>query len=203
MSFVLPVLKYSYEDLQPAISREIMELHHLKHHKAYVDKLNRALEKYPEYSDWTIVELLSRLDQLPQDVQQTVRDQGGGHYNHSLFWQCMTPGGTILDSSEFYNAIVRKFGSVERFVEDFTTQARSLFGSGWVWLTNDVDIVTSANQDNPIMSGDQEPLMGLDVWEHAYYLDYQNKRDDYIQAWWGVVDWEFVTKRYDTSHSNR
>lgn len=201
MKFLLPSLPYEYDALEPAISREIMTLHHTKHHQAYIDKLNEAFAKYPEYEAWTIVDLLRRIDELPGDLQGVVRDQGGGHYNHNLFWRCMTPGGATLKSGYLYNAIVQKYGSYEAFVEEFTSQAHALFGSGWVWLTHDVDIITTQNQDNPLLGGGVEPLMGLDVWEHAYYLDYKNRRDDYIRAWWSIVDWDFVAKRYNASYS--
>ena len=194
--FSVPDLPYAYDALAPAISKEIMELHHSKHHKAYVDKLNAAIEKAPEAKDYSLVELLRHLDQLPDSVRQAVRNNGGGHYNHSLFWQCMTPDFVELADGPLRQAVVAKYGSFDAFVEKFTLAATGLFGSGWVWLTKDLQIQAMPNQDVPIMQGEDEPLMGLDVWEHAYYLDYKNKRDEYIENWWKAVNWGFVEERY-------
>ena len=191
----LPTLGYDYGALGKYISADIMKLHHDKHHQAYVDKLNKALEAAPEFAADPIEELLTKLDQLPDSVQTAVRNNGGGHYNHTLFWQWMSPDGGGEPRGELADAIVSKYGSYQAFVDEFTTQALGVFGSGWVWLAPDLTITTSPNQDTPLMSGAPAPILGLDVWEHAYYLDYKNKRDDYVKAWWNVVNWDFVASR--------
>lgn len=173
-----------------------MELHHSKHHQAYIDKLNAAVEKDPTLRDRTLLDLLTHLESIPEPLRITIRNQGGGHYNHSLFWQCMCPGGSKLSSGTLRTALEQKYGSVDTFTQQFTDAAVSLFGSGWVWLTRDLEIITLPNQDTPMALGKGEPLMGLDVWEHAYYLDYKNKRDEYIRNWWDIVNWQFVEERY-------
>lgn len=173
-----------------------MELHHSKHHQAYIDKLNAAVEKDPTLRDRTLLDLLTHLESIPESLRITIRNQGGGHYNHSLFWQCMCPGGSKLSSGILRTALEQKYGSVDTFTQQFTDAAVSLFGSGWVWLTRDLEIITLPNQDTPMALGKGEPLMGLDVWEHAYYLDYKNKRDEYIRNWWDIVNWQFVEERY-------
>lgn len=197
MTYRLPELPYEYQALEPAISEAIMRLHHTKHHKAYVDKLNAALEKEPTLQDVNLVELLSDLERVPESIRSAVRNHGGGHYNHSLFWQCMAPGAGGMPSGKLSDAIVAKWGSFEAFTEEFNAKALGLFGSGWVWLMRDLEILAMPNQDTPMTEGKGEPLMGLDVWEHAYYLDYKNKRDEYIMNWWKVVNWGFVEERYD------
>jgi Fe-Mn family superoxide dismutase len=194
--YTLPELTYSYDALEPHISGAIMELHHNKHHATYVEKLNVALEPYPEWQSLSIEELLRRINELPEDIHQAVRNNGGGHYNHSLFWKTLSPNGGGKPEGALGEALIAKYGSFEKFVEQFDAAAISLFGSGWVWLTPELEIKTSPNQDSPLIDGEAEPLMGLDVWEHAYYLDYKNHRDEYVSAWWNVVDWEFVTDRY-------
>ena len=194
--FTLPNLPYAYDALEPVISKAIMELHHQKHHQTYVDKLNAALKDQPDLQNKSLVELLSHLDELPESIRSAVRNQGGGHYNHSLFWQLMSPNGGGEPSGILADDLAKKYGSFSEFTEQFNAGAVGLFGSGWVWLTNELEIIASPNQDNPMMLGRAEPLMGLDVWEHAYYLDYKNKRDEYIQNWWKVVDWGFVKERY-------
>jgi len=194
--FTVPDLDYAYDALGENISKEIMELHHDKHHKTYVDKLNAAIATYPELANNTIVELISNLEALPDDIRGAVRNHGGGHYNHSLFWKVMSPNGGGQPEGSLGDAIVAKYGSYQAFVDEFTSKALAVFGSGWVWLQPDLTISTSANQDNPLMEGGDEPLLGLDVWEHAYYLDYKNKRDDYVAAWWNVVNWPIVAERY-------
>lgn len=194
--FTLPDLPYEYDALEPVISEEIMRLHHTKHHQAYVDKLNAAVAQVPELTGRSIIELMKSLDQIPESVRTAVRNQGGGHYNHSLFWTIMTPDGIEGPAGKLQEDIVAKYGSFDEFIAQFNQKALTLFGSGWVWLTPDLEIVAQPNQDNPIMQGGKEPLMGLDVWEHAYYLDYKNKRDDYIQNWWKVVNWPVVEERY-------
>lgn len=195
--FTLPELPYSYDALAPVISEEIMRLHHAKHHQGYVNKLNAAIEQASELSGRSLVELLSDLDAVPENIRTAVRNQGGGHYNHSLFWTIMAPKAGGEPRGRLLDALVSKYGSFDTFVSEFNQKATGLFGSGWVWLTKDLDIVASPNQDSPLMSGKGEPLMGLDVWEHAYYLDYKNKRDDYIQNWWKLVNWPVVEARYE------
>ena len=194
--FTLPELPYDYAALAPVISEEIMRLHHTKHHQGYVNKLNAAIEQAPELSGRSLVDLLSGLDQVPESVRLAVRNQGGGHYNHSLFWTVMAPNAGGQPNGALFDNIVSKYGSFEEFTAQFNKKALGLFGSGWVWLTKDLEILAQPNQDNPMMDGRGEPLMGLDVWEHAYYLDYKNKRDDYIQSWWKVVNWSVVEARY-------
>lgn len=194
--YTVPALQYDYDALAPHISGDIMRLHHDKHHRAYVDKLNAALESHPEWHSLSIEALLQRVADLPEAIRTAVRNNGGGHYNHSLFWKVLSPQGGGEPGGALGEAIVAKYGTVHEFKAQFNASALSLFGSGWVWLTSELDIVTSPNQDSPLMDGEAEPLMGLDVWEHAYYLDYKNKRDDYVEAWWNVVDWGFVASRY-------
>ena len=196
--FTVPKLSYDYHELEPHISAEIMQLHHDKHHQAYVDKLNKALEGHDELADLSIEDLLRSLSTVPEEIRKAVRNNGGGHYNHSLFWQVLSPRGGGEPAGTLATALSEKYGSFQQFVEQFNAAALGLFGSGWVWLTPDLEIVASPNQDCPLMDGTAEPLMGLDVWEHAYYLDYKNKRDDYVAAWWNVVDWAFVASRYKT-----
>lgn len=192
--FQVPELDYDYAALAPAISEEIMRLHHQRHHQGYVDKLNVTLEGVEASSD--IARLLGKLDELPETIRRTVRNNGGGHYNHSLFWRVMSPDGGGQPGGELAERIEAKFGGYAQFVEQFTTEALGIFGSGWAWLMPDLAIVTTPNQDNPLMSGGAEPILGLDVWEHAYYLDYTNVRAEYVKAWWNVVNWAEVEKRY-------
>lgn len=192
----LPALDYDYDALAPSISKEIMELHHSKHHQTYVDKLNAALEKHPELADKDIRDLLRDLHSVPEDIRTAVRNHGGGHYNHSLFWKVLSPNGGGQPKGALGEALIAKYGSFEKFVEEFTAKATSVFGSGWVWLQPDLELFTTPNQDLPIMEGRAEPILGFDVWEHAYYLDYKNKRDDYVKAWWNVVNWDYVAERY-------
>jgi len=194
--FTLPDLEYAYDALGENISAEIMKLHHDKHHRTYVDKLNAAVATHPEIGEKSIVELIGNIDALPEDIRGAVRNHGGGHYNHSLFWKVMTPDAGGQPTGELFDAIVAKYGDFQTFTDEFTAKALSVFGSGWVWLQPDLSIITSANQDNPLMQGGEEPLLGLDVWEHAYYLDYMNKRDDYVKAWWNVVNWPYVAGRF-------
>lgn len=197
--FTLPQLDYSYDALEDYISTEIMELHHSKHHQAYVDKLNTALEKAPDFQGKDIKELLKNLDQLPEDIRTAVRNNGGGHYNHSFFWKVMSPSGGGEPSGELARKLEEKYGSFEEFKEVFGDAAAGVFGSGWAWLMPDLTISTSPNQDSPIMDGEAAPILGLDVWEHAYYLDYKNRRPDYIDAWWNVVNWPEVELHYEES----
>lgn len=194
--YELPKLPYNYDALQPYISAEIMTLHHTKHHQTYVTKLNAALDLAPDLKERSLVELLTKVDSLPAAVRTTIRNNGGGHYNHSLFWECMAPqaGGEPLN--ELGDVIAERWGSFGAFVETFNQQSTSLFGSGWVWLMPDGEIIAMPNQDTPMLLGKGEPVMGLDVWEHAYYLDYKNKRADYIKNWWNIVNWRFIEQRF-------
>ncbi|MBI3889863.1 superoxide dismutase [Candidatus Saccharibacteria bacterium] len=195
--YTLPKLEYEYGALGSYISGDIMQLHHSKHHQTYVDKLNKALDDAPALKERPLESLLADVDSLPSEVQSAIRNNGGGHYNHSLFWKWMSPDGGGEPSGAVATAITEKYGSYQAFVDEFTATSLGVFGSGWVWLQPDYSIITTPNQDNPVMKGMQAPLLGLDVWEHAYYLDYKNKRDDYIKAWWNVVNWNFVESRSD------
>lgn len=197
--YTLPDLSYDYDELGSYISKDIMLLHHTKHHQAYVDKLNAAIDLAPALRERPLTSLLTNLDTLPEAVRSAVRNHGGGHYNHSLFWQWMSPQGGGEPTGELADKIIAKYGSFQAFVDKFTMMSLGVFGSGWVWLQPDMEIITTANQDTPIMLGLDAPLLGLDVWEHAYYLDYKNKRDDYIGSWWNVVNWQFVADFYDKS----
>lgn len=192
----LPELQYNYDALGAYISKDIMQLHHSKHHQAYVDKLNAAIDQAPALRERPLESLLSDLDSLPEAVAMAVRNQGGGHYNHNLFWQWMSPDGGGEPTGELGAAIIAQYGSFQAFVDEFTAKSLSVFGSGWAWLQPNMEIITTANQDTPIMQGHDAPLLGLDVWEHAYYLDYKNKRDDYVKAWWNVVNWHAVEDRF-------
>lgn len=194
--FTLPDLDYQYDAFGRYISKTIMELHHDKHHQTYVDKLNAALEKAPDWQNKTIEEIITSLDQIPQEIRTAIRNNGGGHYNHSLFWKFMSPDGGGEPKGELATALNKKYGSFQGFVDAFSQQATDIFGSGWAWLQPDMTIVATPLQDSPLTNGKQPPLLGLDVWEHAYYLDYQNKRPDYIAAWWNVVNWPLVESRY-------
>lgn len=194
-TFTLPALGYDYGALGSYISADIMTLHHSKHHQAYIDKLNNAVDSQPELQQSSLEEMLKNLDSLPEGIRTAVRNHGGGHYNHTLFWQWMSPQGGGEPTGELATKITEKYGNFQAFVDEFTTKSLGVFGSGWCWLQPDMEIITTANQDTPIMQGKDAPLLGLDVWEHAYYLDYKNKRDDYVNAWWNVVDWEFVASR--------
>ncbi len=196
MAYEVPALPYPYDSLAPTIDEETMHLHHDKHHQAYVDKANAALEG-TEWADKSIEEVVANLGSLPDDIKGPVRNNGGGHYNHSLFWESMKPGGSEL-SGELADAIAAKFGSVDEFKEKFEAAGVGQFGSGWVWLVLDggeLAITSTPNQDSPLTDG-KTPLLGNDVWEHAYYLTYKNVRPDYLKAWWAVVDWDKVAERY-------
>lgn len=195
--FLLPDLPYSPDSLSRSISADIMVLHHDKHHQAYVDKLNKALEGHPELLGLPVESLITRLAELPDAIRTTVQNNGGGHYNHSLFWQWMDPRGGGQPGGALEEAIVARYGSFQAFVDEFTTKSLAVFGSGWAWLQPNMDIITTANQDSPLSLGGEVPLLGLDVWEHAYYLDYKNNRADYVNAWWDVVNWEFVRERFE------
>lgn len=197
--FKLPPLPYSYDALDPYIDAETMKLHHDKHHAAYVAKLNEAINKYPELKDKSLEYLLTHLNSLPSDIREAVRNNGGGHYNHSLFWIIMGKGKGGEPKGKLMEDIIKTFGSFENFKKEFNKAALDRFGSGWAWLIKDnngkLKIISTANQDSLIMEG-IAPIMGLDVWEHAYYLKYQNRRADYINNWWKVVNWDEICKRY-------
>lgn len=199
MPYTLPQLPYAYDALEPYIDRQTMELHHTKHHQAYINNLNTALEKYPALQEKTLDELLMNLHTLPEDIQITVRNNGGGHLNHTLFWEWMKPQAGLEPSGKVADAIKQTFGTFAKFQELFNAAAKTVFGSGWAWLVVDKDgklqITTTSNQDAPIMKG-MQPILGLDVWEHAYYLKYQNRRPDYITAWWHVINWDKVEQMY-------
>jgi len=198
--FTLPPLPYAYEALEPAIDAETMRLHHDKHHATYVAKLNETVAAAPELAGKSVEELLRELAGAPEAVRTAVRNHGGGHANHSLFWTSMKPGGATLPAGRLAAAVTAQFGSFDGLREQLTKAAGGVFGSGWAWLALDggrkLAIATLPNQDSPLSSG-QTPLLGIDVWEHAYYLKYQNRRADYIQAFLGVVDWAAIAKRFD------
>lgn len=202
--YELPTLPYPHDALEPYIDKATMEIHHGRHHKSYVDKLNGALEDHQELAAMPIAELIARLDDVPEEIRTAVRNNGGGHANHSLFWTSLTPKSNPQPSGELAEAIKDGFGGFVSFMEAFEQQAMGRFGSGWAWLCVDrhgKPLVTSTpNQDNPLMKGyvDQPavPILGCDVWEHAYYLRYQNKRADYLKAFWSVVDWQAVSDRF-------
>lgn len=199
MAFELPNLPYAHDALEPHIDARTMEIHHGKHHAAYTTNLNAALEKYPDFAGKTIEELLSNLDSIPEDVRMAVRNNGGGFYNHNLFWTSMAPNSGGTPSGALAAAIDAAFGSFDNFKQEFAKAGATRFGSGWAWLSKKADgglvITSTANQDTPLADG-LTPLLGLDVWEHAYYLNYQNRRPDYISAWWNVVNWDEVTRRF-------
>ncbi|HEU5061536.1 MAG TPA: superoxide dismutase [Solirubrobacterales bacterium] len=197
MAFSVPDLPYPYDALEPHIDEATMRVHHDKHHQAYVDKANAALEG-TEWADRDVEDVLRNLNALPGDKQAAVRNNAGGHYNHTLFWQMLSPDGGGAPSGELASAIDDKFGSLDSFKEEFKNAGIARFGSGWAWLVKDssgLAVVSTANQDSPISDG-QTPLLGCDVWEHAYYLKYQNKRPEYIDAFWNVVNWDYVAERF-------
>ncbi|MBF2097446.1 MAG: superoxide dismutase [Gloeomargaritaceae cyanobacterium C42_A2020_066] len=200
--FTLPPLPYAYDALEPWIDARTMTIHHDKHHAAYVANLNRAISAYPELTRLSLEDLLRRLDRLPTEIQRTVRNNGGGHANHSLFWEIMSPQGGDEPKGVLAEAIDRQFGSFPAFQDQFEAAGLGVFGSGWVWLVSTpqktLEIVTTANQDSPISQG-KTPLLGNDLWEHAYYLNYQNRRADYLKAWWQVVNWPAVSQRWDAT----
>jgi Fe-Mn family superoxide dismutase len=197
----LPPLPYDVAALEPQIDAQTMQIHHGKHHQAYVNNLNAALDKHPELYQKTLDDLLRGINSVPEDIRRTVRNNAGGHHNHSLFWLILAPagkGGGGQPSGALAEAIERSFGEFARFQEQLTNAATTRFGSGWAWLAvanGKLEVFSSANQDSPLMDG-KVPVLGLDVWEHAYYLRYQNRRPDYITAWWNVVNWAEVAKRY-------
>ncbi len=200
MAYEVPALPYAHDALEPTIDKATMEFHHDKHHQAYVDKANAALEG-TEFDGKDVREVLENLSSLPSDKQGPFRNNGGGHYNHSLFWEAMSPDGGGEPTGELAEAITAKFGSFDDFKKQFEAAGVGQFGSGWAWLVLDggeLAITSTPNQDSPVLDG-KEPLLGNDVWEHAYYLKYQNKRPAYLEAWWAVVNWDVVGQRYSAA----
>jgi superoxide dismutase, Fe-Mn family len=198
MPFTLPPLPYAFDALEPHIDAKTMEIHHGKHHQTYVNNLNAALEKAPAWQNKSIDELVREIDRVPEAVRTTVRNNGGGHWNHSMFWQLMSPNGGGEPKGDLAQALNGTFGGFDKFKEQFAATATGRFGSGWAWLINDrrrLSLMSTANQDNPLMEG-KHVILGLDVWEHAYYLKYQNRRPDYIAAWWNVVNWDEAERRF-------
>lgn len=205
MKYKLPKLPYEYDALLPYIDAETMEIHHAKHHQAYVNNLNAALEKHLEIADKPLEELLASLDAVPEDIRIAIKNHGGGHFNHSFFWTVMGPRAGGEPTGKIGEAIAKTFGGFANFKETFTKTAIGTFGSGWAWLVSDKDgkltIVSTPNQESPVSKG-QKPILTLDVWEHAYYLKYQTKRPDYIEAWWNVVDWKAVEAIFQKSNNS-
>jgi Fe-Mn family superoxide dismutase len=194
----VPSLPYGFDALEPHIDAQTMQIHHDKHHAAYVTNLNKALEAHPDLQSKSVEDLLRGFDSVPEAIRTAVRNHGGGHANHSLFWQVMGPHGGGTPSGDLAAAIDRDFGSFQSFKEKLTNAAAGQFGSGWGWLVTDggkLDVIARPNQDSPLMEG-KTPLLGVDVWEHAYYLKYQNRRPDYLAAWWNTVNWSEVADRY-------
>ena len=197
MSFTLPTLPYAYDALVPAIDAQTMEIHHSKHHQTYVNNLNAALEGHAELADKSIEALCADLNAVPEAIRTAVRNNGGGHFNHSFFWESLQAPQAEQIPAELEAKLVAAFGSVDAFKEAFAKAAATRFGSGWAWLVENegkLEVISTPNQDNPLMEG-KKPLLGLDVWEHAYYLNYQNRRPDYINAFWSVVNWAKVAER--------
>lgn len=198
MAYELPELPYAYDALEPHIDKETMNIHHTKHHNTYVTNVNNALADHSDLQGKSVEELIANLDAVPEAIRTAVRNNGGGHANHSLFWQILSPNGGGNPTGELASAIDAKFGSFDAFKEEFAKAATTRFGSGWAWLSvanGELEVSSTANQDSPIMEG-KTPLLGLDVWEHAYYLNYQNRRPDYIGSFWNVVNWDEVSKRF-------
>jgi Fe-Mn family superoxide dismutase len=199
MSHDLPNLPYGYDALEPHIDARTMEIHHSKHHAGYVAKLNGALEKHPDLQGKSVEELIADLDSVPKGIRTAVRNNGGGHANHSLFWTVMGPNGGGAPGGNLGDALSSAFGDFDTFKQQFSDAAATRFGSGWAWLVVDggkLAVTSTPNQDTPLMDG-TTPILGLDVWEHAYYLKYQNRRPDYVAAWWNVINWDEVAKRFD------
>jgi Fe-Mn family superoxide dismutase len=197
MAYELPPLPYSFNALEPSIDAMTMEIHHDRHHKTYVDNLNKAVEQAPELANMPVEQLLRNINQVPESIRTAVRNNGGGHANHSMFWEIMGPNGGGAPSGALAQAINDAFGSVDALKEKINANGAARFGSGWSWLVwnnGKLEALSTANQDSPLMDG-MTPILGVDVWEHAYYLKYQNKRADYLKAWWDVVNWDAVAKR--------
>lgn len=201
MAYTLPELPYAYDALEPYIDVETMHLHHDKHHNTYVTNLNAALEKYPELAEKSVEELIAYMDEIPADIRTAVQNNGGGHANHTFFWEIMAPNAGGTPTGTLKDAIDETFGSFEDFKNEFKTAATGRFGSGWAWLVVDngkLAIMSTANQDSPLMEG-KTPIIGLDVWEHAYYLKYKNVRPDYIAAFWEVVNWDKANEHFENA----
>jgi Fe-Mn family superoxide dismutase len=202
MAFEVPPLPYDYTALEPTIDEETMHLHHDKHHAAYVNNLNAALEKHPELQGKSAEDLIRDLNSVPEDIRTAVRNNGGGHVNHTMFWQIMGPNGGGEPTGAIADAINQAFGSFDNFKQQFNDAGVKRFGSGWAWLVKtgngSLQVTSTANQDNPLSDGLQ-PILGNDVWEHAYYLKYQNRRPEYLNAWWNVVNWDEVNRRFESS----
>jgi len=201
MAYELPQLPYAYDALEPHIDKETMNIHHTKHHNTYVTNLNNALAGHDDLLSKSVEELIANLDAVPESARTAVRNNGGGHANHSLFWELLSPSGGGNPSGALAEAIDAKFGNYDSFKEEFAKAATTRFGSGWAWLAvnnGELEVTSTPNQDSPLMEG-KTPLLGLDVWEHAYYLNYQNRRPDYIGAFWNVVNWDEVSKRYESA----
>ncbi len=202
MAHSLPPLPYAFDALEPHIDAKTMEIHHSKHHQAYVNNLNAALEKAPELQNKSLDDLLKNLNSVPEAVRTAVRNNGGGHWNHTMFWQIMAPGAGGSPSGAIGDAITKSFGGFDKFKEQLNAAATSRFGSGWAWLVVErgggLKIESTPNQDNPLMEG-RTAIMGIDVWEHAYYLKYQNRRPDYLAAWWNVANWKEIGKRFEAA----
>lgn len=199
--FELPDLPYAYDALEPTIDTNTMNIHHTKHHATYVNNLNAALEGHADLQNKSIEELMKEIDSVPEDIRTAVRNNGGGHYNHSLFWNILSPNGGGEPTGELAEKINEAFGSFDEFKKQFEQAGATRFGSGWAWLIVDngkLEIVSTPNQDNPLMEG-KTPILGVDVWEHAYYLKYQNRRPDYLSAIWDKVDWDAVAKNYEAA----
>lgn len=198
MKHELPKLEYAYDALEPYIDAKTMEIHHTKHHQAYIDKLNLAIEKYPELQEKKVEELLKDLNKIPEDIRAAVRNHGGGHYNHSMFWKLLKKN--VKMSEKVNVAIDESFGNFENFKKQFTDAALNRFGSGWAWLVlnkGKLEVLSTANQDNPVSEG-KIPILGIDVWEHAYYLKYQNRRAEYVEAFWNIINWEEVNSNFQS-----
>ncbi len=199
MAHQLPALPYAFGALEPHIDAMTMEIHHDRHHQAYVNNLNNALQNAPEFQEMELESLLRSLDRVPESIRNAVRNNGGGHWNHSLFWEIMTPGGSSTPTGDLANAINAAFGGYDQFKDQLKAKAVGQFGSGWAWLVaapdGSVSIESTPNQDTPIMQG-RRPILGVDVWEHAYYLKYQNKRPDYVSAWFNTLNWDVVAQKY-------
>jgi len=198
MTYTLPDLPYAYDALEPHIDVETMHLHHDKHHNTYVTNLNAAIDKHPELGTKSVEALIADMDSIPEDIRTAVRNNGGGHANHSFFWEIMAPNAGGAPTGEIKEAIDAAFGSFDKLKEEFKTAATGRFGSGWAWLVlnnGKLEVTSTPNQDSPLMDG-KTPVLGLDVWEHAYYLNYKNVRPDYINAFWNLVNWDEVNKRY-------
>jgi Fe-Mn family superoxide dismutase len=204
MAYTLPKLNYNYEDLEPYIDAKTMEIHYTKHHQAYIDNLNKAIALHPEFENYKVEDLLASINSIPEDIRTIVRNHGGGHANHSFFWEILCPAqspktNNHLPKENLNSAIIKTFNSFEEFKNKFSDVAKSHFGSGWAWLVldknNNLKIYSTPNQDSPYLTGDI-PILGLDVWEHAYYLKYQNRRAEYIEAFWNIINWEKVEENF-------